>query len=523
MSFRPFEGNKNPLPWLQKEALPDDAQEEDVQEPAAAPSPAWVESHRGQGELGNQFADDLIEEGEEESRADEEAFESVPTSADAPVADPIDAQDSTAQDLDQAQVQPPRADLPPAAENGASAAPAARASASTSTRLRLSDILREADAQRGSPPSAVRAGEPARTLSEPSAPEIAVNAERAPVRPQPVAQEDYPTLLERPRDGTTEPFLDMMPEAMADDVDQNFKELEALPKAQDPLASAGQAPYVAPPPSRERRFQTQTAGRVPWRIVSALALALALAGFIAALSGWILTAEDSAAEVNRRIAAELTEVDRYLATNQEAIAEAEPDEEGGIELPRYPLAITVSTDEAQLPASELREVILDDAAALAYRDGVEAYGADSGLFDDFSTPGLVRFGIGIMQESTHDAFLLLTILAGLVTVAAIACVFLTAAGARLTVFGSAIALGGGLALIGSLIMRFIFDRASSREDDSLASGLGDIATDVSFLFTRNSLVFLAVGLVILTGGFILERLDRQTSRGDARRREPAKI
>jgi hypothetical protein len=490
MTFRPFEGNKNPLPWLQKA----DASESDEQESASNPRSA-VPARSGDGGV---VATEVIDQGPEDEPRQTGVSDREST-------------DEGAENelLEAAEPTPQRHKRDPInQENGPGAAAAAISSSSTSTRFRLSDILREAGA-RGT------LNQQAPTTREPDAQraEATLVAPISTARPT-VAEAEYPTLLERPRDGKTEPFLDMMPEAMADDVDQNFKELESLPKARDPLAAAGPAPYVAPPPTRARRFQSETAGRVPWRLVSALALALTVAGFIGAFTGWVLTSEDSAREVNRRIAAELTEIDRYLATNQEAIAAAEPDENGRVTLPNYPLDVTVSAEEAALPSDELKDVILDEAAALMYSQGVEAYGADSSIFDDFSTPGLVRFGIQMMQESTHDALLILTVLAAVAVVAAAAALFLTASDARLTLFGAAVALGGGIALVGSLIMRFIFDRAASREDDSLASGLGDIAEDVSFLFTRNSLVFLAVGLVVLIGGFVLTRLDRQTETGE---------
>jgi hypothetical protein len=502
MTFKPFEGNQNPLPWLQRASETNhDEQEEPT--PAAA--------------LPQAFPENANDGTASEPPEAEESPTGTPGDADTPLSsgeDPeaklrVGAQSGIQPTLDSGH-----------ADNGATAI-LATAPQDTSTRFRLSDILREAAAQEtltGNPP-AVRRVDVASPVPEITPHVVAASTAAA---PRTVGEADYPTLLERPRDGKTEPFLDMMPEAMADDVDQDFKELESLPKARDPLAAAGPAPYIAPPPTRERRFQSQAAGRVPWRVVSALALALALAGFIGAFTGWVLTSEDAAGEVNRRIAAELTEIDRYLATNQEAIATAEPNEDGRIVLPNYPLPVTISVEEAALPADELREVILDDAAALMYSDGVEAYGADSSIFDDFSTPGLVRFGIQMTQESTHEALLVLTVLAAVATLAAAAALFFTASDARLLFFGGAVALGGGIALVGSLIMRLVFDRAASREGDNLASGLGDIAEDVSFLFTRNSLVFLAVGLVILTGGFILARLDRHAETTETQR-EPANI
>lgn len=498
MSFERFEGGKNPLPWLQKKGDPSAS----AKPPPTEPPAEEISERPGLDE----FADD-----ESHSSGDEGAPapsftrdpEAMARTGHPPVIESGEPQPTASRDTSPL--------------NGA--APALKSSPSTSGRIRLSDILSTAAAQGqldDRPPP-----EPA----DPQEPVPGNEATASGVSPrEPVSEDGYPTLLERPRDGKTQPFLDMMPEAMTDDVDQDFKELEALPKARDPLAAAGPAPYVAPPPTRERRFQSHTAGRIPWKILSVLVLAIALAGFIGAFSGWILTSEDSASEVNKRIAAELTEIDRYLANNQEAIAQAEANEEGQIPLPDYPLPITLSPEEAALPTAEMREVILDDAAALMYADGVEAYGSDSAIFDDLSTPGLVRFGMQLMQESTHDALLILTILSGVVTVGAAVVVFLVAErGGRLTAFGGAVSLGGLMALVGSLVMRFVLDRAASRESDALADGLGDIAEDVSFLFTRNSLVFLAVGLVILTAGFVLSRMDRNAGPTSLPAREPANV
>jgi hypothetical protein len=503
MSFERFEAGKNPLPWLQKKG--DSATVSPEEAPPAAPSPG-----------------DQVERDTDGSNGVEK--ESVPSEQIDAARQPADARApvaaSTLSDRDEQQ-SVVAAESAPA--NGAVAAESDQGS--TSTRIRLSEILREAEAQRTVTldpiPNTQSAQTPRKTSLAGAAAPLAVTPRTS---PEPVSEDEYPTLLERPRDGKTQPFVDMMPEAMADDIDQDFKELDSLPKARDPLATAGPAPYVAPPPTRERRFQSHTAGRIPWRAVSVFVLAIALAGFIGAFSGWILTSEESASDVNRRIAAELTEIDRYLANNQEAIAQAEPNEDGRITLPDYPLPITLSPEEAALSTSEMRDVILDDAAALMYADGVEAYGADSSIFDDLSTPGLVRFGMQLMQESTHDALLVLMILSAVFTVGAAALVLLvTERGSRLTAFGAAVSLAGLLALLGSLLMRFVLDRAASRESDQLADGLGDIAEDVSFLFTRNSLVFLAVGLVILTAGFVLNRMDSRPGSTELRTREPANV
>jgi hypothetical protein len=494
MTFKRFERDQHPLPWLQKKTAGEQESEEPREsgEPPPRPQPQF---------------EDTPSASESGRAGDSTRAEAVGEAASGTGEDHLSVTKLAAGDLggleDEGQHH--------AGENGAALmAPAP----STTTRVKLSEILRDVESVSTAPP-------PATSLSEvPPA-----TSETASARtPEAVDAHVYPTLLEPPRDGKTQPFIDMMPEAMADDVDEDFKELESLPKARDPLAAAGPAPYVAPPPTRQRRFQTHTAGRVPWRLVSIVFLALSLAGFIGAFTSWVLTAEDSASEVNRRIAAELTEIDLYLATHQEAIAQAEPDEQGRIALPDFPTDVTVSAEEAALPPAELREVILDDAADLMYAEGVEAYGADSGVFDDFSTPGLVHFGIEMMQESSHNIFLVLSVLTGVITAAAAVAVFVTSRGSsRLVAFGSAVAAAGGIALLISLLMRLIFDRAASREGDELASGLGDIAIDVSFLFTRNSLAFLAVGLVILTAGFVIARLDRPSTHSEARRQEPAKV
>lgn len=381
--------------------------------------------------------------------------------------------------------------------------PIAPAAASTSSRLRLSEILREAERQRGP------------TATVPVFDQAPAEQPRPPAaRPSVLAQDEYPSLLVRPRD-RTEPFLDMMPQAMADDVDQRFKDLEKLPAASDPLTNMGPADYVAPPPARERRFQADSAGQVPWKILAVILFAVSLAAFIFSLTGWIVTSEDEATEVNRRIAAELTEVDLYVANNEEAIGTAEPGADGRIALPNFPLPVTLSEEEASgLEAAELRDVILDRSAALTYDQGVEAYGSEAGLFDDLSTPGLVRFGIEVMQRGVHDRLLFLTVVLAVVTAALGGLIVLaTRRAGRITTFGVAVAAGGLISLLGSLAMRILFDRATSGQDgDLLADGLGDIAADVSMLFLRNSVVFIVVGVAIVGIGVALTYFDRR--RGD---------
>jgi hypothetical protein len=373
-------------------------------------------------------------------------------------------------------------------------------------KLRLSDILREAQAPAANAPAETQLmGSPSLT-GQTAVPAVRIS--------RPADELPFPSLLERVRDPKTDPYLDLMPEAArADDVDQEFRELEKLPPARDHLADLGPTEYVEPPPTRKRRFSGDSTTHAGWRIPAVLLLAGSVALFIMAFSGWVVTREDEAEEVNARIIGQLTEVDRYLATNAEAIRDAEPDESGRVALPNYPLPVTLSEEEAaSLETAELRDVILVRGAALTYDQGVSAYGSESGIFDDLSTPGLVRAGIDVMQESNHSRLLLATLFLGALTLGATVVVVAATSGAgRISAPGIALIIGGLGALLMSLAMRFMLDQAAGG-DDVLSDGLGDIAADASFLFIRNSLVFVVAGVLISIAGVAIAYFDRESGK-----------
>ncbi|MPZ24280.1 MAG: hypothetical protein GEU28_12240 [Dehalococcoidia bacterium] len=333
-----------------------------------------------------------------------------------------------------------------------------------------------------------------------------------PPQADPAQPDEYPTLLDRVR-GRDDPFLDTMPEAMGD-VDQRFKELERLPAADDALASHGQAPYTAPEAPRERRYQPDASGQLPWKVLAVLLFALALAAFIGAFTAWRLTAEAPATAVNERVVNQLTEVDRYLDLHEQEIREAEPDDSGLVALPTFPLQVALSGEEARgLPREEMTGLIVQRGAQASYDRGVQAYGTDASLFEDFTAPGLVRVGIEFMHDSTHDRMLLLTVVAGVFMLGFATIVVILSHGAgRLTALGSGVAIAGVISLVLSFVARALFDSAASGDDDAVAVGLRAVAHDVIDVFTRNSLIFLVAGVATLVLGVLVAINGRR--RGD---------
>jgi len=143
-------------------------------------------------------------------------------------------------------------------------------------------------------------------------------------------------------------------------------------------ANAPESPAPSPPPiSRDVRPSPGSWWRHVWKISIGAALAVGVFALLVALTLAQLAESDTSHKVLRRAVASLTEVDQFLADNEQGLrAEAAQEPEEGVTLPDYPLQVTLTPAEAALPVGELRDVVLDRSATKVYEDGMSAFEAE---------------------------------------------------------------------------------------------------------------------------------------------------
>jgi len=235
-------------------------------------------------------------------------------------------------------------------------------------------------------------------------------------------------------------------------------------------ADAPEPPAPSPPPiSRDVRPSPGSWWRHVWKISVGAALAVGVFALLIALTLAQLAESDTSHKVLRRAVASLTEVDQFLADNeQELRAGAAQAREEGVTLPDYPLQVTLTPAEAALPVGELRDVVLDRSATKVYEEGMSAFeaegrGADIGFF---SAAGSVKYSLGILEDDTYDMLrLVVGGLAGSTLLLAILLVLLTRGYGRLASLGAAVSFGALPFLVLAVTARFVLRLASEGEGD----------------------------------------------------------
>lgn len=241
-----------------------------------------------------------------------------------------------------------------------------------------------------------------------------------------------------------------------------------------------------------------------WKIAVGSVLALTVFALLATLSLAQFASADTAHKVLRRAVASMTEIDPFLQDSESELVTlaANPPEEG-IVLPDFPIQVTLSPEEAVLPPTELREILLDRSAEKMYEEGVSAF-EDEGQaasISVFSPAGAVKYSLDVLEDENYDRLrLAVASLAGFALVVAIALVLLTRGYARLAAVGVAVSFGALPFLILSVTARFALRLASEDEGDYLVVRLLDLGKDMAWLPIRNGIAFSGLGLAFLILG-----------------------
>jgi hypothetical protein len=242
----------------------------------------------------------------------------------------------------------------------------------------------------------------------------------------------------------------------------------------------------------------------------ALGLATALLALLAALSLLQLTAPGPAHRALRRAVASLTEIDSLLAARGPALREqanASPDEP--LTLPDYPLNVTLSSQETQQPASEVRDLLLDRSAERVYQEGTAAFrqGDQTGHSSRLSVLGAVRTGLEFLTAGHHDALRWTTIALGILCGALSGVLLFNTPGyRRLVTLGGVVATASMLFLLLTALVRQILAVAGWATDDYITGQLLDLAKGTAWLPFRDGLAFGGLGLALLALGLLGWRL-----------------
>ena len=249
----------------------------------------------------------------------------------------------------------------------------------------------------------------------------------------------------------------------------------------------------------------------------ALALATALLALLVALNLLQLTAPGPAHRALRRAVASLTEIDSLLAAHDAVLrqqAEALPGEP--LSLPDYPLDVPLSPEEAQRPAVEVRDLLLERSAERVYQEGSAAFREEGQSTDAsrLSAQQAVRTGLGFLTASNHDALRWATlVLATVCGVLSVALILVTRGYGRLSALGGAVAAASLLFLLLAIAVRLVLGLAGWGTDDYITVQLLNLSKEAAWLPIRNGLAFGGLGLALLALGLLGSRLSQSASLG----------
>lgn len=230
--------------------------------------------------------------------------------------------------------------------------------------------------------------------------------------------------------------------------------------------------------------------------------AIALFLFVVSLSVYDITKPIRAQTLLAAGIASLTDIDRTLETNLPALREeARTSSEEHLEVPGYPLPVTLSRVEAlTADTPTVRALVLDRSAKLVYATGLEAFDETGEQSSDlFSISSVIRELVGFLTGDAHERARWV-VLASLVvaTVMGAATLALNRGFARFTSFGLAALLASAPGYLLARGGTYLVDRFGS--DDAFVTDLEVIVQAMLDVPERNFLVTGAVGLIIAVAG-----------------------
>lgn len=240
-------------------------------------------------------------------------------------------------------------------------------------------------------------------------------------------------------------------------------------------------------------------------------LSILLFLLVGALALWQVTAARPARNVIEAGIVTLTGIDKVLAENERELRDlARASDATSFAIPGYPLPVFLARDEVlQVSTPELRELVLERSSAIVYTEGLDAFDrtGDQSL-SDFSSEGLLQLAVGQLTQDSHNrAGLVVSALAVLSGVAALAVVFKSRGYRRVTALGVA-ALPAGLIGIGvTLAATWIEGKVAG--DDAFGRDLRAIADAVMDVPLRDFAILAGVGVLTIVVGLLFSFADRR--------------
>jgi len=236
-------------------------------------------------------------------------------------------------------------------------------------------------------------------------------------------------------------------------------------------------------------------------------LTLVLIAFLLALAAAQITSSGPAHRVLRRAVAVTTDIDSAIPGIQERLRQAAAEgSSGDVAVPGYPIPVEVPRTQAQsIDPAGLRRLILDESARRLYSDGWSVWDdSDPEARQDvrrISSAGLLKTGLGLINDGNHRIFLGLAGLLGLMALGlALALAVSLAPLPRLAALGGVLTAAGLPLLAGAVAIRFGL-RTAAVDADPFAKGLLDLGVDIMAVPIRTYLIVSLLGMVMaLLGG-----------------------
>ena len=275
--------------------------------------------------------------------------------------------------------------------------------------------------------------------------------------------------------------------------------LPPLPELSEPAGRGPLAPF-----RRTRR---------PLKWICGALLVVDVIALLFVMSFANVTAEGAAQRGLAQSAAILTEVDTYLDDNYESIRTQaiESDSAGeSIELPDYPIAVSITPQEVREGDREsFRALLLERSGAALYDGGVAVMREGRASEDTFfSTQGAIRTGMDFLRPTPHRVLTYVTI--GIAAAAAVlaAGLVLTSGGyGRPVGLGFSVLLGSSSFLIFAVAVRFALRVAADGVDDYVAREFLELGQELTWAPIRNALIFAIGSGALFFSGALLARWD----------------
>ncbi|HCV00914.1 MAG: hypothetical protein CL897_04645 [Dehalococcoidia bacterium] len=241
------------------------------------------------------------------------------------------------------------------------------------------------------------------------------------------------------------------------------------------------------------------------RSLAAGLFAIALFLFIVSLSVFEMTQPNRAQTLLAAGLASLTDIDQFLEENIPSLQEeARSSDESNLEVPDYPLPVTLSRLEVLTADTEtIRALVLHRSAKVVYATGLDAFDeTGEQAAEILSVSNVIRELVGFLTGDIHGQARWV-VLASLIaaTVMGAATLQLNRGFSRFTSFGLAVLLASAPGYLFARGGSYLVDRFGS--EDAFVVDLQTVAQAMLAVPERNFLIAGSIGLTVAVAGRVL--------------------